>query len=191
MKTKRLIKNFGLPSLLLTISLLLVTCKKEDPCKGITCQNGGTSVSSGNTCTCNCPAGYEGEFCQTKSDFLKCKINGVDYQSVQIIIDTLSITSGTYKRIATSGNASDSEIIILHFRSSFPTGTYHCNSTGDGDFVGWYIQNGADEYYSTSGTLTLTNVTNRYEGTFNFSAFLNFLPQDSAIVTTGSFSIKK
>ena len=39
------------------------SCTK-DPCEGVTCQNGGTSVASGNNCTCNCPTGYEGQFCE-------------------------------------------------------------------------------------------------------------------------------
>lgn len=42
---------------------------KNDPCKDVTCQNGGTSVSSGNNCSCNCAAGYEGQFCEIKIPF--------------------------------------------------------------------------------------------------------------------------
>ena len=35
------------------------------PCADVTCQNGGTSDSSDN-CACNCPTGFEGQFCEEK-----------------------------------------------------------------------------------------------------------------------------
>ncbi|MCB0657059.1 MAG: calcium-binding EGF-like domain-containing protein [Saprospiraceae bacterium] len=44
-------------------SLLLTQCKKADPCEGISCQNDGTCVDG----SCQCPTGWEGEFCQTKT----------------------------------------------------------------------------------------------------------------------------
>lgn len=40
------------------------TACNKDECKNVTCQNGGT-CSGGN---CNCPAGYEGDRCQDKSN---------------------------------------------------------------------------------------------------------------------------
>ncbi len=72
-KMKIFKKNNVLITLLFIVAFLGSTfyfssCKK-DPCKGVTCQNGGTSVSSGNNCTCNCPTGYEGQFCETKIPF--------------------------------------------------------------------------------------------------------------------------
>lgn len=49
-------------SIFLLLSVMAAGCKKEeDPCEGISCQNGGSCVSG----TCNCVNGYTGEFCQT------------------------------------------------------------------------------------------------------------------------------
>jgi|GEM_PF-984140 len=36
------------------------SCKKKDPCSGITCQNGGACMNG----TCSCPTGYVGNLCQ-------------------------------------------------------------------------------------------------------------------------------
>lgn len=191
MKAKASKNSLTLTPLLFALSLLLVTCKK-DPCKDVVCQNGGTAVSAGKTCTCDCPPGYEGEFCETKSDFVTCKINGVNYQSVQIIIDTITGNSILYKRITTAGSASQSEIIVLNFKAALLVGTYQASYLSGMDFLGTYIKNQAIEYYSTSGFLTLTNVSDRYEGNFNFTAKDDPTTQsDSVMVTDGSFSIKK
>ena len=72
MKTSK--KSHVLTTLLVIVALFSSTfyfssCKKEDPCKDVTCQNGGIPVSSGNNCTCNCPTGYKGQFCETKIPF--------------------------------------------------------------------------------------------------------------------------
>lgn len=40
--------------------LVLAACKK-DPCEELLCQNGGTCMEG----ICECPAEYEGEFCET------------------------------------------------------------------------------------------------------------------------------
>ena len=59
------IKNIAF-SALLTIAafgaITYVACNKDE-CKGVTCNNGGTCISG----TCNCPTGYEGSTCQTKT----------------------------------------------------------------------------------------------------------------------------
>ena len=46
-----------------TSLMYLNSCKKAaaDPCKGVTCQNGGTCTSG----TCSCPNGYSGSDCST------------------------------------------------------------------------------------------------------------------------------
>lgn len=127
-----------------------------------------------------------------KVDFVKCKINGVDYQSVLIIVDTITDNSILYKKITTTGNASQTEIIILVFKSALSVGTYQASIISGIDFFGIYIKNLEIEYYSTSGSLTLTNVSDRYEGSFNFMAEDDPTHSgDTVLVTAGSFSIKK
>jgi len=48
-------------SAFVTVLLLFIGSCSNDPCKGVTCQNGGTCQSG----SCNCPAGYSGSSCQT------------------------------------------------------------------------------------------------------------------------------
>jgi len=135
------------------------------------------------------PSGYQGEFCQTKTDFVTCKINGSDYQSVKIILDTVPGPSGTLRRITTSANSSDSKIIQLSFYLSLPAGIYQTSGSSSDPFYGMYIKDQAYEYYSTSGSLVLTNAGDRYEGAFSFTG--TYVPLDTVVVATGSFSIKK
>ncbi|MCG8332224.1 MAG: calcium-binding EGF-like domain-containing protein [Chitinophagales bacterium] len=54
--------------MLLLSALLFATCSKEDdsppdPCEGIVCENGGSCVNG----VCDCPEGWEGADCTTKS----------------------------------------------------------------------------------------------------------------------------
>lgn len=43
-------------------TITLSGCKKDDPCEGVTCSNGGTC----NNGSCSCAAGYEGSTCGTE-----------------------------------------------------------------------------------------------------------------------------
>ncbi|MCB0601736.1 MAG: calcium-binding EGF-like domain-containing protein [Saprospiraceae bacterium] len=52
-----------IPLLIFSFILLAQSCKKADPCEGVTCQNDGVCVDG----SCQCPTGWEGEFCQTRT----------------------------------------------------------------------------------------------------------------------------
>lgn len=184
--------NLSLVTLFFAFALALMSCKK-DPCKDVVCQNGGTPVATGKTCSCDCPSGYEGQFCETKSNFVKCKINGADYQSSAsgIIPYTVTLNSVLYRQITTS-NASQSNIITLTFKNALAPGTYQAGYMEGSDFFGRCTLNQAYDYYSSSGSITLTNVSDKYEGTFSFIAGDNPPSSaDSVTVTEGSFSIRK
>jgi hypothetical protein len=55
-----MIKQFSIALIFATI--LMSGCKKDD-CEGISCMNGGALNSE--SCTCNCPSGFSGLFCET------------------------------------------------------------------------------------------------------------------------------
>lgn len=59
-------KNIALSAVLAmgAFSAVTYTACTKDECKDVVCNNGGTCVS-GN---CNCPTGYEGEKCDTRSN---------------------------------------------------------------------------------------------------------------------------
>lgn len=59
------IRNIAFGALLAigAFSVVTYTSCTKDECKDVVCQNNGTCVSG----TCNCPTGYEGTTCQTKS----------------------------------------------------------------------------------------------------------------------------
>ena len=47
--------------------LFMYSCTANiDECANVTCQNGGTCQDGVNTFTCNCVAGYTGQYCQSK-----------------------------------------------------------------------------------------------------------------------------
>lgn len=48
--------------LVLSLSAVLTSCKKDDPCDNVVCSNGGTC----NDGTCACATGYEGTTCATE-----------------------------------------------------------------------------------------------------------------------------
>ena len=54
-------KNFI--TICFSITLILTSCSKSDPCEGIVCKNGGTCIEG----KCQCPDGFEGTLCETES----------------------------------------------------------------------------------------------------------------------------
>jgi len=54
-------KNFI--TICFSITLILTSCSKSDPCEGIVCKNGGTCVDG----KCQCPNGFEGTLCESES----------------------------------------------------------------------------------------------------------------------------
>ncbi|MDZ4757047.1 MAG: hypothetical protein SGJ10_02760 [Bacteroidota bacterium] len=187
MKTHTLKKQFSLVVMLMSMCFLLVQCNRK-PCKDTVCQNGGTVVEKTGGCGCNCPTGFTGDCCATRVDNMKCKINGSEYKSIIVVSDTTTGPAGTYRSIAGFTTFDTTDVVVVNFYNNLPVGTY---TTNNFNFMGGYLKNKNTIYQSSSGTLTLTNVTQRYEGTFNFTGRLLSAPQDSVVVTEGSFSLEK
>ncbi len=47
------------------LAMFVITSCETDPCKDVTCENGGTGEDILGICICNCPDGYTGDFCET------------------------------------------------------------------------------------------------------------------------------
>jgi hypothetical protein len=56
-----------------SLSLIIFSLFFANPCSCWSCQNGGYTVSSENTCYCQCPTGYSGIYCEINVDF--CALN--------------------------------------------------------------------------------------------------------------------
>jgi hypothetical protein len=65
MKKNNLIRLMLSGSVVIALAVNFNSCKKEkqDPCEGITCQNGGWCYDG----SCKCTLGYEGTNCETES----------------------------------------------------------------------------------------------------------------------------
>ncbi len=187
MTIQRLRKSIGVTTWLFIISLLFAKCNRNT-CKDTPCQNGGTPVEKAGTCRCNCPTGHTGEFCATRVDYMKCKINGADYKAIIVLSDTTTGPASTYRTIGGFTTLDTTDVVVLNFYQSLPVGTYH---TSNFNFLGLYMKNKSTIYQSTSGTLVLSEVTNRYAGTFEFLGRLTSNLQDTMMVTEGSFSLER
>lgn len=58
---------------ILFLSICLITCKEDDPCDGVVCQNGGTCING----SCQCSERYEGADCSKQATPDKIRINAI------------------------------------------------------------------------------------------------------------------
>jgi PKD repeat protein len=117
------------------LSTITLTSCKKDACEGVTCQNGGTC----NNGSCNCPDGYEEEFCQTKTQ------NSID----------LDINLNT-----TSGNAP----LDVTATAVVKSGNVSSYTWDFGDGSSALQGSSASHKYTRSGTFTITL---KAEGKYN------------------------
>jgi len=101
------LKSFTLMLAMASGSAFVLTSCTQDLCKDVVCQNGGTCVS-GN---CNCPAGYEGDSCQTET---RAKYVG-SYQAADICS---SSGSSTYN-VTVANGGQITEVSIANFWDAF------------------------------------------------------------------------
>lgn len=141
------IRNIAL-SAFLTLGVFttatLVSCD-PDPCKDVTCVNGGTCVSG----TCNCPTGYEGATCATLS---REKFLGT-YNGTE----TCTVGSDNYS-ITLSSN---SEEVKLTYQNVYNQGfSAVCTITKTNEFTFNTTTNGVT--YSGTGTLNVNTINVEY-----------------------------
>jgi hypothetical protein len=101
----------------------LNSCSKDDendPCKEITCNNGGTAKADGSNCNCECVLGYEGATCATKvvAKYVgnyggareECKTSGNSSVAVEITQDSSDVTKANIKNIYNANRTSTAKV---------------------------------------------------------------------------------
>lgn len=124
-------------------AIFYVSCSK-DPCKGVTCNNGGT-CSSGN---CTCPTGWIGSNCQTHA--IIGTWNGSDACSV----------GGPYNNITikVDPSSTDSSKVLINNPGGFGTSvTISGTLSTDGKTVTYTNQSAG--VVTLSGTMVLSDNT--------------------------------
>ncbi len=171
--------------MLLSLSLLFVQCNTKS-CKDTDCHNGGSSYkNTGGECACNCAQGYSGIYCDARANFMTCKVNGVPYKSFTMHTD---VNQNGYRIISGFTNSDTADVVVLTFLNNLSTGTYNNLNF---DFWGGYRKDKSTLYESGKASLNLTNVNQRYEGSFSFKATLLSNLNDSVLVTDGVFVMNK
>jgi hypothetical protein len=85
------------PALFFLIATMACASEETDPCSNTTCQNGGTAVASGSSCSCDCADGFEGQNCETRTiDKLAGNYSSsVDCEVGAIMNSNFTITAST------------------------------------------------------------------------------------------------
>lgn len=118
------------------------SCNKDE-CKDVVCQNGGT-CSNGN---CACPAGFEGNLCQDKTN--------VKYAGTYTAVDNI----GSYIVTITADPSNPTKVLVKNL------GDYGCTIGGD---ITW---DGITS--STMLTINDTKCATTLNGSFNYSNVSN------------------
>lgn len=134
----------------ISTSVFFSGCKK-DPCKDVVCQNSGvpTESTDGETCACECTAGYEGEFCETES---RAKFIGTYTAS-----DACSTSgSSTYTTTISTSSASADKVLLSNFWGVF---TNPVTATVAGSTITIASQDPDNDGYKVSGNGTISGST--------------------------------
>ena len=96
--------NFKKSALLMLLTIMFLGSCKDEPCDNILCQNDGICIDG----LCDCPSGFEGEFCE---EFSRQKILG-DFDVTSNCMGDTSVTE-TWGIAASS--AAFNEVLIGNF----------------------------------------------------------------------------
>ena len=125
--------------------VMLFTACDDDPCKDVTCLNGGTCVSG----TCNCAAGYEGTDCSTKTQDR--------YVGSYSAIDVCSSGTYNYNATVTASSTDLTKVLMTNF-GGFGSSVV-VNATVDGSSFTVPSQTFGSVSISGSGTLASDGLT--------------------------------
>ena len=112
-------------------AVIYSSCKK-DPCKGVTCQNGGAC----NNGSCVCPSGYSGNFCEnstityTNDTYTPISINVGGSTAIINPSSSVSFSGGAGTAVNVSASTAGTttsgtqvgDLISWSFTDNFPTG---------------------------------------------------------------------
>ncbi|MCR9290461.1 MAG: calcium-binding EGF-like domain-containing protein [Bacteroidetes bacterium] len=97
-------KKQGVTSVLFLLSMLFIASCKDEPCDIIVCQNNATCIGG----ICDCPPGFEGEFCE---EFSRQKILG----NFDVTSNCMEDTSVTETWGISASTSAFNEVLIGNF----------------------------------------------------------------------------
>ncbi len=156
-----------------TLSMVFTSCT-EDKCKDVVCENGGLcNVDDG---TCDCPAGYEGESCESlsKTKFIK-NWNATD-------TETGSTTPLVYTCLIADGATIDDVIVSADFSDSYFTNTISATVTGNTITIP--NQQPDNDGYSVTGSGTYNETTGNIDWDYSITEIATI----STLTYTGAWN---
>ena len=124
MKQTKIILLTVITSLCAFIAIIYSSCSK-DKCKGVSCQNGVKSCIDG---TCQCPAGYAGNFCELSSITFRNDTYTPIYINVSGYTDVIPVDSS----VSYTGTSGESVSVY-----AYTFGTNVANNLPVGDSIQW------------------------------------------------------
>jgi hypothetical protein len=103
-------------------TVIYTSCKK-DPCKGVTCQNGGAC----NNGSCSCPTGYSGTYCQNSM----ITFTNDAYTVINITVNGSSTTINPGSSVSFIGGAGSTATVSASTSGTTTTGSQV------GDLISW------------------------------------------------------
>lgn len=153
------IRNIAL-SALMTIgafSAITYTSCKEDKCKDVVCQNGGSCTEG----VCSCTTGYEGTLCETevRTKFVKTWTASDK--------DITNVTVPTYNAIITKGTAV-TDILIAKFSDAYFD--HDVKATVSGNTISIASQAPDSDGYTVSGTGTYNSTDKKITWSYTLTS---------------------
>lgn len=135
-------------------SAVTYTSCNKDECKDVVCQNGGTCTDG----VCSCPAGYEGNNCETKSN--------AKFVGVWAVTETCGGANSTPYQVTITADPADAGKVLIS-----NLGNYDCTIGGTIVFDG--VVNKASLTINDNACNTQMNATGTYDNgkiTINYTA---------------------
>ncbi len=160
MKKESFLKLFLGVAVVAALALTVNSCKKtDDPCSGITCQNGGTC----NNGSCSCATGYEGSRCETE---IRAK-----YLSSVYTVPGACFSASDLGAIATSGLGVT--YILVTIKNGCTAGDLTFTAKVNGNTLTFTTDPAScgPNQYTCTGTGVINTSASPYQITFNYEIF--------------------